>query len=67
MGETRLIGIDLENKWISAIVVEKTGVDGYAVGAIGKKNDNSGFNLIIMKPDQEPAIRAPLQAVKKGK
>ena len=34
------------------------------MGAIGKENDNSGFNLIIMKPDQEPAIRALIQAVK---
>ena len=31
-----IIGIDRENKWVSAIVVKKKGVDAYAVEAIGK-------------------------------
>ena len=56
------ISIDSENKWISAIVVKKKGA--YAVEAIGKEIDNSGFNRVIMKSDQEPVIRALLQAVK---
>ena len=59
-----IIGIGRENKWISAIVVKKKGIDGYAVEAIGKEIDNSGFNRVIIKSDQEPAIRALLQAVK---
>ena len=59
-----IIGIDRENKWVSAIVVQKKGVNAYAVKAIGKEVGNSGFNRIIMKSDQQPAIRALLEAVK---
>ena len=57
-----IIGIDRENKWISAIVVQKKGVDAYAVSAIGKEIGNSGFNRVIMKSDQEPALRKLLEA-----
>ena len=59
-----IIGIDRKNKWISAIVGKKKGVDASAIEAIGKEIENSGFNRVIMKPDQEPAIKALLQAVK---
>ena len=59
-----IIGIDRENKWISVIVVKRKGIDAYAIDAIGKEIDNSGFNRVIIKSDQEPAIRALLQAVK---
>ena len=59
-----IIGIDRENKWISAIVVKKKGIDAYAIEAIGKEIENSGFNRVIMKSDQEPAIKALLLAVK---
>ena len=59
-----LIGIDRVNKWISAIVVPKKGIDPYAVGAVGREINNSGFNRVIVKSVQEPAIRALLEAVK---
>ena len=59
-----IIGIDRENKWVSAIVVQKKGLDPYAVEAIGKEIGNSGFNRVIIKSDQEPAIRKLLEAVK---
>jgi len=53
-----IIGIDRENKWISAIVVKRKGVDAYAIEAIGKGIENSGFSRVIMKSDQEPAVKA---------
>ena len=59
-----LIGLDRVNKWISAIVVPKKGVDPYAVEAVGREINNSGFNRVLVKSDQEPAIRALLEAVK---
>ena len=59
-----LLGIDRENKWLSAIVVEKKGVNPYAVAAVGREIGNSGFNRILLKSDQEPALLKLLEAVK---
>ena len=50
--------IDRENKWVSAIVVKRKGVDAYAIEAIGKEIGNSGFNRVIIKSDQEATIKA---------
>jgi len=59
-----LIGIDRENKWVSSIVVQKKGLDPYAVEAVGREIGNSGFNRVIVKSDQEASIRKLLEAVK---
>ena len=49
---------------VSAIVDQREGVDAYAAEPIGKEVGNRGFNRVMMKSDQEPAMRALLQAVK---
>ena len=43
---------------------KKKAVDAYAMEAIGKEATNSGLNRVIMTSDQEPAIKALLQAVR---
>ena len=43
-GNKALIGIDTVNKWISATIAQKKGADPYAVEAVGKEINNSGFN-----------------------
>lgn len=59
-----LIGIYRADVWISAIVVPKKGVDPYTVETVGKEINNSGFNRVLVKSDQEPSASALLAAVK---
>ena len=59
-----LIGIDQENKLVSAIAVKRKGADPHATEAVGKKIANSGFNRFIMKSHREPAIRKWMEAGK---
>ena len=53
------------DKWVSGIVVPQKGACEYAVKAVARKVQNGGYNRIIMKSDQEPAIKELLHAVKR--
>ena len=54
-----------KDKWVSAFVVPQKGVCEYAVKAVSREIQNAGYNKVILKSDQEPAIKELLQAVKR--
>ena len=58
-----IIEIDRENAWISVVVAETKGVDPYAIGAVGREIENSGFSIIMISSDQEPAMHKLLEAI----
>ena len=60
----KMIGIDRQTKWISAIVAQKKGVDAYAIGAVGLEIGNARFTQVIIESDPEPARRKLRGAVK---
>ena len=51
-------------KWVSANVVPEKGVDGYAVQAAGREIDLAGLRRVVIKSDQEPALKELLRVVK---
>jgi hypothetical protein len=51
-------------KWVSANVVPKKGVEGFAVQAVGREIDLAGLRRMIVRSDQEPALLELLRAVK---
>ena len=53
------------DKWISAFVVPEKGACEYAVKAVSREIQNAGCNRLIIKSDQEPAIKELLRAVKR--
>ena len=52
------------DKWVSAIVVPQKGACEYAIKAVSREIQHAGYNRVIIKSDQEPAIKELLQAVK---
>ena len=52
-------------KWVSAFVVPQKGACEYAVKAVAREIQKAGYNRIIIKSDQEPAIKELLHAVKR--
>ena len=51
-----LVGVDHESNWITANMVPKKGPDPFAVHVVVKEIEASGYNKMIVKSDQEPAI-----------
>ncbi len=51
-------------KWVSANVVPEKGVEGYAVQAAGREIDLAGLRRVVIKSDQEPALKDLLRTVK---
>ena len=51
-------------KWISANVVPKKGVEGDVVHAVGREIDQTGVRRMVIKSDQEPALKEFLRAAK---
>ncbi len=49
---------------MSANVVPKKGVEGFAVQAAGREIDLAGLRRMIVRSDQEPALLELLRAVK---
>ena len=60
-----LAGIDNKAKWHTAIMVPEKGVNGYAVGALAREIELSGYNRMIIKSDQESALLNLIGAVKR--
>ena len=53
------------DKWTSAFVVPQKGVCEYAVKEVARQIQNAGYNRVIFKSDQEPALKELLRAVKR--
>ena len=45
--------------WIMAYMVPKKGFDKYAVGCMVRDVEQSGYNRVIIKGDQENSISGP--------
>ena len=50
--------------WMSANVAPAKGVNGYAVQAAGREIDLAGLRRVVIKSDQEPALKDLLRVVK---
>ena len=53
------------DKWTSAFVVPQKGSNEYAIKAVAREIQNAGHNRIIIKSDQEPAVKELVNAVKR--
>ena len=53
------------DKWTSAFVVPQKGSNEYAINAVAREIQNTGYNRLIIKSDQEPAIKELVNAVKR--
>ena len=51
-------------EWMLANVVPSKGINGYAAQAAGREVDLAGLRRLVIKPDQEPALRDLLRVVK---
>jgi len=58
-------GTDRKTKWCFAHMVPKKGLDPHAVAIMGREIKLSGYNRMILKSDQEPAIKELIEAVKR--
>ena len=57
--------IDRHDKWVSSMMVPQSGLDDYAVGAVVREIELSGYNRLILKSDQGPDILNLLKSVKR--
>ena len=65
LGMPIIIVKDEKTKAMSATVVPKKGVDPFAVRSVSRDvNKIWGYNRVVMKDDQEPAIKALREAVR---
>ena len=60
-----LVGNNRKDKKVFAHMVPKKGVDAHAVKMIGRDIKLTGYSKIILKLDQEPAMRELIGAVKR--
>ena len=51
------------DKWTSAFVVSLKVSNEYAIKAVAREIRNAGYNRIIIKSDQEPAVKELVNAV----
>jgi len=58
-------GVDRRRKWVIAHMVPSKGVDAHAVKVITRELRLAGYNRMVLKSDQEPSIKALLEAVKR--
>ena len=66
-GETlpTLVGIDYNSGWISCNMVPKKGFDAFALFCVVRDVEQSGYNRLILKSDQENSIKDIISAVKR--
>ena len=60
-----LVGIDYNTEWISAYMVSKKGFDKYALFCVVRDIEQSGYNRMILKSDQENSMTDIINAVKR--
>ena len=53
------------DQWVSAFVVPAKGPEDYAIDAVGKEIEKSGLTKMSIKSDQEPAIQALRDEIKR--
>ena len=58
-----LVGFDRKKKWYFAHMVPKKGHDAHAIKIMAREVNISGYSQLILKSDQEPAIRELIAAV----
>ena len=60
-----IVGIDYDSGWVMAHMVQKKGFDKYAVGCMVRDVEQSGYNRVIIKGDQENSIKDVISAVRR--
>ena len=60
-----LVGIDRRHKYHSATMVPNKGCNAHAIRSVVREIDLAGYNRLIIKSDQEPAILDLLRAAKR--
>ena len=60
-----IVGIDRKKKWYFAHMVPKKGHDAHAIKILCREISISGYSRVILKSDQEPAIRELIAAVRR--
>ena len=48
-----VIGIDTENKWISAFAAQKEKFHPHALAAVAREMGSTGFNTVIQNPKRK--------------
>ena len=66
-GHPILITKDSMASWISANVIPQKGDTPEGVKRLGKEIDKLGHHRLVLKSDQEPAIKALIQSVRREK
>ena len=59
-----LIGINRKLKWKSANMVPEKGANPYAAAVMSREIELAGYNRLVIKSDQEPAILSLIQMAK---
>ena len=60
-----IIGIDRKDKGVFAHMAPRKGVDAHAIKMIASEIKLTGYNKLILKSDQEPAVREVTEAVER--
>ena len=60
-----IVTIDHDTNWISAHMVEKKGMDAFAVNCLVREIEASGYSRLIIKSDQENAIKDVVSAARR--
>ena len=60
-----IVGINRKDKGVFAHMAPREGVDAHAIKIIAREIKPAGYNKLILKSDQEPAIRELIEAVKR--
>ena len=61
-----IVGNDRKHKWKFAHMVPKKGHDPHAIKIIAREIRISGYSSLVLKSDQEPAIREPAMKRERG-
>ena len=61
----KLVGIDVDIGWISAYMVHKKGYDKHALSCLVRDVEQSGYNRLLLKGDQENSMKDIIEAVRR--
>ena len=67
MGMPILVGKEEKSGWFMAAVVPSKGKCAHAARKVGDMLDSMGYNRLVMKSDQEPAISELKDVVKRSR
>ena len=60
-----IVGINGKDKGVFAHMVPRKGIDAHAIKMIAREVKLTGYSKLILKSDQEPAIRELIEAVER--